>query len=236
MAAYAEGFNILRHANVGSTEQQHDAEKHPGTYRYDFDLGRLPSCGAAARGQFLVTGFYCPRPAGATCPRILRRARLGLGRGALDPDAAIDESVPVPVLSAALFQPFLPRGEGDFANRVLSAMRAEFGGHKENHEQQVQVARPRIPQSRLPPGSLVHVGLVLVDETCISVIDYSPESVSESRVESIEQLLPTGTKETSPGDRRGPARVEVIEQIRAMFGIHQLVPEDIPNTPPETEI
>ncbi|MCB1709462.1 MAG: magnesium/cobalt transporter CorA [Halioglobus sp.] len=86
-------------------------------------------------------------------------------------------------------------------------------------------------KSGLPPGSLVHVGPVLVDETCISVIDYSKESVSESRVESIEQLLPYRDSETVTWVIvEGLARVEFIEQIGAMFGIHQLVLEDILNT------
>ena len=86
-------------------------------------------------------------------------------------------------------------------------------------------------KSGLPPGSLVHVGPVLVDETCISVIDYSKESVSESRVESIEQLLPYRDSENVTWVIvEGLARVEVIEQIGAMFGIHQLVLEDILNT------
>ena len=136
MAAYAEGFNILRHANVGSTDQQHDAEtsplRHPEHYRYDFDLGEIAELWR--RGS-VVSSWLLDLTAHALLAQPALESYAGRvsdsGEGRWTLDAAIDESVPVPVLSAALFQRFSSRGEGDFANRVLSALRAEFGGHKE---------------------------------------------------------------------------------------------------------
>ena len=136
MAAYAEGLNILRHANVGASDQEHDAEtsplRHPEHYRYDFDLGEITELWR--RGS-VISSWLLDLTAHALLDQPGLESYAGRvsdsGEGRWTIDAAIDESVPVPVLSAALFQRFSSRGEGDFANKVLSAMRAEFGGHKE---------------------------------------------------------------------------------------------------------
>ncbi len=136
MAAYAEGLNILRHANVGATDQQHDAEtsplRHPEHYRYDFDLGEITELWR--RGS-VITSWLLDLTTHALLEQPGLESYAGRvsdsGEGRWTIDAAIDESVPVPVLSAALFQRFSSRDEGDFANKVLSAMRAGFGGHKE---------------------------------------------------------------------------------------------------------
>ena len=136
MAAYAEGFNVLRHANVGTDDQEHDAEttplRYPEHYRYDFDLGEIAELWR--RGS-VVSSWLLDLTAHALLEQPGLESYAGKvsdsGEGRWTIDAAIDESVPVPVLSAALFQRFSSRGEGDFANKVLSAMRAEFGGHRE---------------------------------------------------------------------------------------------------------
>src|SRR6266566_5092019 len=105
MAAYAEGLNILHHADVGTRAQAADAETAP--------LRDLAA--AALQEEPLLEGFSG------------RVSDSGEGRWTLN--AAIDEGVPAPVIAAALFQRFSSRGEADFENRVLSAMRFGFGGH-----------------------------------------------------------------------------------------------------------
>jgi 6-phosphogluconate dehydrogenase len=136
MAAYAEGLNILRHANVGNEEHAHDAEttplRNPEHYRYDFDLGEITELWR--RGSVVSSWLL-----DLTAQQLLQSRDLedyagrvsdsGEGRWTLK--AAIDEAVPAPVLSAALYERFSSRGEADFANKVLSAMRAAFGGHAE---------------------------------------------------------------------------------------------------------
>ena len=138
MAAYAEGLNILRHANVGQRQAQreHDAEttplRDPELYRFEMNLPEITE--VWRRGS--VIGSWLPD---LTATAFLKAPDLagyggrvsdsGEGRWAIQ--AAIDEGVPVPVLSAALFERFTSRGNADFANRVLSAMRYEFGGHVE---------------------------------------------------------------------------------------------------------
>ena len=136
MAAYSEGFNILRHANVGNAEQVHDAEttpmRHPEHYQYDLDVGEIAELWR--RGSVVSSWLL-----DLTAHALLEEPGLDSfsghvsdsGEGRWTINAAIDESVPVPVLSAALHQRFSSRGESDFANRILSAMRSEFGGHKE---------------------------------------------------------------------------------------------------------
>jgi len=136
MAAYSEGLNILRHADVGSARQVHDAEttpmRHPDHYQYDFDVGEIAELWR--RGS-VVSSWLLDLTAHALLnePGLEsfsgRVSDSGEGRWTLN--AAIDESVPAPVLSAALYQRFSSRGESDFADRILSAMRSEFGGHKE---------------------------------------------------------------------------------------------------------
>jgi 6-phosphogluconate dehydrogenase len=136
MAAYAEGFNILRHANVGGDEHAHDAEttplRQPEHYRYDFDLGEIAELWR--RGS-VVASWLLDLTAHAFLQEPDLKSFAGRvsdsGEGRWTLKAAIDESVPAPVLSAALYQRFASRGEDDFADRVLSAMRKEFGGHQE---------------------------------------------------------------------------------------------------------
>jgi 6-phosphogluconate dehydrogenase len=139
MAAYAEGLNILRHANVGSagdSRGEGDAETtplaHPEHYRYDLDLPEVAE--VWRRGSVIASWLLDLTAAALTEDPGLesfegRVSDSGEGRWTLD--AAIDESVPAPILSAALFGRFASRGEADFARRVLSAMRHQFGGHDE---------------------------------------------------------------------------------------------------------
>jgi 6-phosphogluconate dehydrogenase len=139
MAAYAEGLNILKHANVGKSNRVSDAEttplKNPEHYQYDFDLKEIAELwrrGSVVASWLLdLTAITLQKqPDLATFSG--RVSDSGEGRWTIA--AAIDEGTPVPILSAALFQRFTSRGEGDFANRLLSAMRFEFGGHVEKHD------------------------------------------------------------------------------------------------------
>jgi 6-phosphogluconate dehydrogenase len=136
MAAYAEGFNILKHANVGSREAQASAEhtplRDPHYYQFDFDLAAIAE---VWRHGSVVSSWLLDLTAAALSksPDLAsfagRVSDSGEGRWTLG--AAIDESVPADVLAAALFSRFSSRGEADFQNRLLSAMRFEFGGHVE---------------------------------------------------------------------------------------------------------
>jgi 6-phosphogluconate dehydrogenase len=138
MAAYAEGFNILAHAGIGRRAQEHDAETtplaHPEHYQYDFDLADVAELWR--RGS-VISSWLLDLTAGALAgdPALAafggRVADSGEGRWTLE--AAIDEAVPAHVLTAALFERFASRGQDDFQNRVLSAMRLAFGGHQEKH-------------------------------------------------------------------------------------------------------
>jgi 6-phosphogluconate dehydrogenase len=139
MAAYAEGFNILRHANVGSSEQVHDAEttpmRHPEHYQYDLDVGEIAELwrrGSVVSSWLLDLTAHALLEEPGLDSFSGRVSDSGEGRWTIN--AAVDESVPAPVLSAALYQRFSSRGESDFADRILSAMRSEFGGHKEKTE------------------------------------------------------------------------------------------------------
>jgi 6-phosphogluconate dehydrogenase len=136
MAAYAEGLNILRHADVGLESQTADAEttplRHPELYQYQFDLAGVAE--VWRRGSVIASWlldltaqalFESPDLADFTG----RVADSGEGRWTID--AAIDESVPAPVLTAALFDRFRSRGEAEFADKLLSALRFQFGGHVE---------------------------------------------------------------------------------------------------------
>jgi len=136
MAAYAEGLNILRHANVGRTAQAHDAEttplREPGHYQYDLDVGEIAELWR--RGSVIASWLLdLTAEALAAQPDLAgfagRVSDSGEGRWTLK--AAIDEGVPAPVLSAALYQRFSSRGESEYGDKLLSAMRAAFGGHKE---------------------------------------------------------------------------------------------------------
>jgi len=136
MAAYAEGFNVLHHANVGKLDHAKDAEttplRYPEHYRYDFNLTDIAE--VWRRGS-VVASWLLDLTAIALSenPKLDgfsgRVADSGEGRWTIN--AAIEEGAPVPVLSAALFARFSSRGEADFANKILSAMRKQFGGHVE---------------------------------------------------------------------------------------------------------
>src|ERR1043165_5144917 len=136
MAAYAEGLNVLHHANVGKLDHAKDAEttplRYPEHYRYDFNLADITELWR--RGSVVASWLLdLTAIAFAEHPKLEgysgRVADSGEGRWTIN--AAVEEGVPVPVLSAALFQRFDSRGEAEFANKVLSAMRFQFGGHVE---------------------------------------------------------------------------------------------------------
>jgi 6-phosphogluconate dehydrogenase len=136
MAAYAEGLNILHLANVGKTSREVDAEttplREPEHYQYDFNLADVAE--VWRRGSVVASWLL-----DLTAISLLQQPTLekfsgrvsDSGEGRWTISAAIDEGAPVPVLSAALFQRFTSRGESDFADKLLSAMRFQFGGHVE---------------------------------------------------------------------------------------------------------
>jgi 6-phosphogluconate dehydrogenase len=136
MAAYAEGLNVLHRANIGAQDRASDAEttplRHAERYRYNFDL---PDITVMWRRGSVVGSWLLDLTAQALQgnPALDNYSGhvsdSGEGRWALA--AAIDEGVPTPVLSAALFSRFESRGNADFAGKVLSAMRHQFGGHVE---------------------------------------------------------------------------------------------------------
>jgi 6-phosphogluconate dehydrogenase len=139
MASYAEGLNILRHANVGKKEQQHDAEttplERPEHYQYDLNLPEIAELWR--RGSVIGSWLL-----DLTAKALLQDGELARfsghvsdsGEGRWTIQAAIDAGVPAHVLTASLYERFSSRGEADFANKVLSAMRYEFGGHEEKVE------------------------------------------------------------------------------------------------------
>ena len=136
MAAYAEGLGVLRHANVGKRSHDADAEttplRDPEHYAYDFDLRDIAELWR--RGS-VISSWLLDLTASALAadPELAdfagRVSDSGEGRWTIK--AAIDEAVPVPVLSTALYQRFTSRGQSDFQDRLLSAMRLQFGGHVE---------------------------------------------------------------------------------------------------------
>ncbi len=136
MAAYAEGLNILRHANVGKQEREADAEttplEHPEHYQYDLDR---PEIAELWRRGSVIGSWLLDLTAKALFenPDLSKfSGRVSdSGEGRWTVQAAVDEGVPAHVLTASLYERFSSRGAGDFANRVLSAMRFEFGGHEE---------------------------------------------------------------------------------------------------------
>jgi len=136
MAAFAEGLGVLRNANVGKREHDVDAEttplREPERYQYDLDL---PEIAELWRRGSVIASWLLDLTASALIkdPALSRfEGRVSdSGEGRWTINAAIDEAVPVPVLSAALYQRFSSRGEADFQNRLLSAMRFGFGGHLE---------------------------------------------------------------------------------------------------------
>jgi 6-phosphogluconate dehydrogenase len=136
MAAYAEGFNVLRHANRGAQQQESDAEtaplREPERYRYDLDLREIAEVWrrGSVIGSWLLdltAQAFLEHP--DLSPFAGRVSDSGEGRWTVQ--AGVDLGVPTPVISSALYERFASRGEADFANQALSAMRFEFGGHKE---------------------------------------------------------------------------------------------------------
>jgi 6-phosphogluconate dehydrogenase len=137
MAAFAEGLNILKHANVGKREHAVDAEttplREPGHYQYDFNLADITE--VWRRGSVIASWLL-----DLTALALFEQPDLAKfsghvsdsGEGRWTITAAIDESTPAPVLTAALYERFSSRGEADFANKLLSAMRYQFGGHVES--------------------------------------------------------------------------------------------------------
>jgi 6-phosphogluconate dehydrogenase len=139
MAAYAEGLNVLRHANVGQQQHAIDAEttplRDPEHYQFDFNLRDITE--VWRRGSVIASWLL-----DLTAAALLKDPELSKfggrvsdsGEGRWTIKAAIDEAVPAHVLTAALYERFSSRGEADFADKLLSAMRFEFGGHVEKHE------------------------------------------------------------------------------------------------------
>lgn len=140
MAAYAEGLNILRHANVGKRSHDSDAEtapmRNPEYYQYELDLPEIVE--VWRRGSVVASWLL-----DLTAAALIEDAELtgfsgrvsDSGEGRWTALAAIDEGVPAPVISAALFERFVSRSGADYANRLLSAMRKQFGGHDEKKEE-----------------------------------------------------------------------------------------------------
>lgn len=136
MAAYAEGLNILRHADAGKHAREADAEtsplRRPELYQYELNLAEVTE--VWRRGS-VIGSWLLDLIAGSLVSDADLQSYAGRvsdsGEGRWTVAAAIDEGVPTPVLSAALFARFSSRGDADFANRVLSAMRHDFGGHVE---------------------------------------------------------------------------------------------------------
>jgi 6-phosphogluconate dehydrogenase len=136
MAALAEGLNILSEANIGADDRPKDAEtaplSHPEYYRYDLDLGAITELWR--RGS-VVSSWLLDLTAAAFAADPKLDGFAGIvsdsGEGRWTVHAAIDEGVPAPVLSAALYARFDSRGRSETANKILSALRAQFGGHVE---------------------------------------------------------------------------------------------------------
>ena len=136
MAAYAEGLNILRNANVGKQKHEIDAEttplRDPEHYQYDFNLTDVAE--VWRRGSVIASWLLDLTASALTGdPQLAKFAgRVSdSGEGRWTIKASIDEAVPSPVLTTALYERFSSRGEADFADKLLSAMRYEFGGHLE---------------------------------------------------------------------------------------------------------
>jgi 6-phosphogluconate dehydrogenase len=136
MAALAEGLNIIKHANVGKMKQEDDAEtaplRHPELYQYDMNL---PEVAEVWRRGSVIGSWLLDLTASALHEKPDLSEFAGRvsdsGEGRWTVQAAVDEGIPSPVISAALFSRFASRGAEEFSDRLLSAMRYEFGGHKE---------------------------------------------------------------------------------------------------------
>ena len=142
MAAYAEGLGVLRDANVGKKQAEVDAEttplRVPEHYQYDLDLGEIAE--VWRRGSVIASWLL-----DLTATALVKDANLSQfagrvsdsGEGRWTIKAAIDEGVPVPVLTTALYERFASRGEADYQDKLLSAMRFGFGGHGEESEMRI---------------------------------------------------------------------------------------------------
>jgi 6-phosphogluconate dehydrogenase len=136
MAAYAEGFGVLRDANIGKQDRPADAEttplRDPEHYRYDLNL---PDIAEVWRRGSVIASWLLDLTAAALAadPELAEfKGRVSdSGEGRWTIKAAVDEGVPVPVLSSALYERFSSRGEADYQDKLLSAMRLQFGGHVE---------------------------------------------------------------------------------------------------------
>jgi 6-phosphogluconate dehydrogenase len=136
MAAYAEGLNILKNADIGLRQQEEDAEttplRDPDAYKYQLNIGEVAE--VWRRGSVIASWLL-----DLTAAALVTDAELAdfnghvsdSGEGRWTTLAAVDEGVPAPVISAALFSRFESRGDADYADRLLSAMRKQFGGHNE---------------------------------------------------------------------------------------------------------
>jgi 6-phosphogluconate dehydrogenase len=136
MAAFAEGFNIIKNADIGLHSHEVDAEttplREPDHYKYQIDVSQVAEMwrrGSVVGSWLLDLTAGAMRQDPALANFHGRVSDSGEGRWTLH--AAIDEGVPAPVISAALYSRFESRGNADFANRILSAMRFAFGGHVE---------------------------------------------------------------------------------------------------------
>jgi 6-phosphogluconate dehydrogenase len=136
MAAYAEGLNILKNANAGKVEREADAETapldHPEYYQYDLDLPEVTEVWrrGSVIGSWLLDLTAASMQESPDLSDFAGRVSDS-GEGRWTSIAAIDEGVPAPVLTAALYERFASRGNDEFADKVLSAMRKQFGGHDE---------------------------------------------------------------------------------------------------------
>ena len=145
MAAYAEGLSVLRSANIGKQQQGADAEttplRNPEHYQYDFNLRDVAE--VWRRGSVIASWLLDLTATALTQDPVLskftgRVSDSGEGRWTIK--AAIDEAVPTPVLTTSLYERFSSRGEADYADKLLSAMRFEFGGHLEKPAEKTEAA------------------------------------------------------------------------------------------------
>jgi len=144
MAAYAEGLAVLRNANIGKKQGEADAEttplRDPGNYQYELNLGDIAE--VWRRGSVIASWLLdLTADALAKDPKLAQFAgRVSdSGEGRWTIKAAIDEGVPVPVLTTALYERFMSRGNADFQDKVLSAMRFGFGGHLEKKIKSIDI-------------------------------------------------------------------------------------------------
>ena len=146
MAAYAEGLNILKHANIGNEQQTIDAEtapiSSPDYYKYDLNI---PEITELWRRGSVIGSWLLDLTAGALLdnPSLDKfKGRVSdSGEGRWTIAAAIDEGVPAFVLTAALYERFSSRGLAEYGNKIMSAMRFQFGGHHETEEAPSQTQR-----------------------------------------------------------------------------------------------